>query len=165
MTRANSYIGTSSQRAAFLNSAPEGTLWSDTNGTKGVWVKRDASWVQLSTVPPDPPALGTFSFASGWAANSSVSLTRSGGRVFMDGLVRPTGNITGSSYVTVGTLPINARPGVKCVFAVTGWVAGTSSEYLPRASLYVGADGGVYIYPSAILTAALIDGVSWPATT
>lgn len=42
--RANSYVGTTAERAAFTASAPEGTLWSDTNGDKILWIKKGASW-------------------------------------------------------------------------------------------------------------------------
>ena len=83
----------------------------------------------------------------------------------MDGLFRPAGAISGGSYVTVATIPVNARPGATRVFGATGWIAGTSSEYLPRASVYVAADGVVYLYPVQTLTGVFVDGISWPATT
>lgn len=45
--RANSYIGTTTQRTAFTSSAPEGTLWSDTDGEKILWIKQGASWIPV----------------------------------------------------------------------------------------------------------------------
>ena len=45
--RANSYTGTTTQRTAFTSSAPEGTLWSDTNGDKILWIKQGSAWVQV----------------------------------------------------------------------------------------------------------------------
>lgn len=42
--RANSYTGTTTERTAFTADAPEGTLWSDTNGEKILWIKQGASW-------------------------------------------------------------------------------------------------------------------------
>lgn len=46
-TRANAYRGTSAQRNTFTNSAPEGTIWVDTNGEKIVWVKQGNSWERI----------------------------------------------------------------------------------------------------------------------
>lgn len=45
--RANMYIGTANQRAAFT-SAPEGTHWQDTDGTKLEYVRRSNQWVATS---------------------------------------------------------------------------------------------------------------------
>lgn len=45
--RANSYTGTITERTAFTTSAPEGTLWSDTNGDKVLWIKQGASWIPV----------------------------------------------------------------------------------------------------------------------
>ena len=48
--RANSYTGTTTERTAFTTDAPEGTLWSDTNGDKTLWIKQGASWQKVWTV-------------------------------------------------------------------------------------------------------------------
>ncbi len=167
VARANSYKGTTAQRTAFTATAPEGTTWADTNGDKILWIKQGAVWVRVWPAPavPVPPALGNITYSSGWATNSTVTLTRCDGRIFMDGLFRPAGVISGGSYVTVATIPVNARPGATRVFSATGWIAGTSSEYLPRASVYVAANGVVYLYPVQTLTGVFVDGISWPATT
>ena len=45
--RANSYTGTTAQRDACTSTAPEGTLWSDTNGDKVLWIKQGASWQRV----------------------------------------------------------------------------------------------------------------------
>src|SRR5690625_3467399 len=45
--RANAYRGTSTQRNNFTSSAPEGTIWVDTNGDKEVWVKQGNTWQQI----------------------------------------------------------------------------------------------------------------------
>lgn len=57
--RANAYTGTSAQRTAFTSTAPEGTQWTDTNGTKGTWYLRagvwtggDTGWVTLTPISP-----------------------------------------------------------------------------------------------------------------
>jgi|SRR5690625_762784 len=45
--RANAYRGTSTQRNNFTSSAPEGSIWVDTNGDKEVWVKQGNAWVSI----------------------------------------------------------------------------------------------------------------------
>ena len=165
VTRANSYTGTTAQRTAFTATAPEGTTWADTNGDKILWIKQGAVWVRVwPDVPaPDPPALGTFSFASGWDANSSVSLTRNGGRVHIDGIARPTGIITANAII--GTLPVNARPSTtdQMWYPAVGWVSGHPMPYLPRAAVLIASSGAVQVNPEVHLTAVVLDGISWPA--
>ena len=41
--RANSYKGTQAQRVAFTT-APEGSIWVDTNGDQQLWVRRGTGW-------------------------------------------------------------------------------------------------------------------------
>ena len=55
--RANSYTGTTTQRDAFTSAAPEGSLWSDTNGDKILWIKQGASWQRVWPQPPQPRVL------------------------------------------------------------------------------------------------------------
>ena len=55
VARANSYTGTTTQRTAFTASAPEGTLWSDINGEKFLWIKQGASWSQVWPWPRGVP--------------------------------------------------------------------------------------------------------------
>lgn len=45
--RANHYTGTTTERTAFTSSAPEGTFWTDTNGSKITWTLQGSSWVQV----------------------------------------------------------------------------------------------------------------------
>lgn len=51
--KGNTYSGTSTERSAFTNEAPEGTLWVDTNGVKGIFQKKGANWSQV--LPIDIP--------------------------------------------------------------------------------------------------------------
>lgn len=44
--RANSFTGTSAQRAAFTT-APEGVQWRDTNGTMDQYVRQAGAWVRI----------------------------------------------------------------------------------------------------------------------
>lgn len=63
--RANSYVGTSTQRVAFTT-APEGVHWQDTNGSKQIWARRAGAWVDISP--------STVASASG-AGSAAVALT------------------------------------------------------------------------------------------
>lgn len=45
--RANAYKGTSAQRQSFTSEAPEGVLWKDTNGIRGLYTKWGSGWQQI----------------------------------------------------------------------------------------------------------------------
>lgn len=47
VARANSYKGTGTQRAAFTT-APNGTLWQDTDGNKGLYRKDTSGWFTVA---------------------------------------------------------------------------------------------------------------------
>lgn len=47
VARANSYKGTASARASFTT-APNGTLWQDTDGNKGLYRKDTSAWVTVA---------------------------------------------------------------------------------------------------------------------
>lgn len=47
VARANSYKGTASARASFTT-APNGTLWQDTDGNKGLYRKDTSGWVTVT---------------------------------------------------------------------------------------------------------------------
>lgn len=79
--RANLYIGTSTQRAAFT-SAPEGTHWQDTDGSKLEYVRKSGQWVasiplaNLQTNTANSTARLTTQYGIGFitgAASASVS--------------------------------------------------------------------------------------------
>lgn len=64
--RANAFVGTAAQRAAYVDTATNGQLWQDTNGTKHLWRKDGSAWVR---VVPDAPAMpriltGTVTYAT-----------------------------------------------------------------------------------------------------
>lgn len=61
--RANAYRGTAAARAAFT-SAPEGALWKDTDGTKGLYSYESGSWVLLTI--PGGVTIGTITARSGF---------------------------------------------------------------------------------------------------
>lgn len=59
--RANAYRGTTSERTSFTNSAPEGTIWADTNGGKFLWIKRGNVWDRVDAVPnPNDPYISNW---------------------------------------------------------------------------------------------------------
>lgn len=75
--RANAYVGTSAQRNAFTT-APVGTIWSDTNGSRLVYKRGASSWepvsperveakgkVTITVSNPDPGATVNVTFPSG----------------------------------------------------------------------------------------------------
>lgn len=66
--RANSYKGTSAQRVAFT-SAPEGTLWKDTDGSKILYVRQDSSWI------PVAPSVGVTTVKTGRISASATTTT------------------------------------------------------------------------------------------
>lgn len=64
--RANSYVGTSTQRVAF-SAAPEGVQWQDTNGAKQAWVRKAGAWT-----PSLPVASGSRTGISVTASTAST---------------------------------------------------------------------------------------------
>lgn len=50
--RANAFIGTSQERVAYTDTATNGQLWKDTNGSKALWFKDGATWATV--IPPAP---------------------------------------------------------------------------------------------------------------
>lgn len=126
--RGNMYLGTSAQRTAFTT-APEGTHWQDTNGTKGeyvrksgVWTGGDTGWLSL------PLSLGTGSLMYR-AIGQLVDVRWSGtGFTIPDGqLVNPLSNSTipAAYRPTVtrrGSGALNARPGVSLYVSTAGEV-------------------------------------------
>ena len=108
---ANAYKGTAAQREAFT-AAPDGTLWSDTNGTRKLWMRQAGAWVAVggstavqSWSEPESPASyaapgwsvtsGVFYWKPGLAAGS-VTVQRTGGAIS----VNAKGDITNQTVLT-----------------------------------------------------------------
>lgn len=115
-SRANAYRGTSAQRTSFTNTAPEGTLWTDTNGTKNIWVKQGANWTSIWPQPHyDSGTVDSFlSASSGWSVVGGgtswirrvnnwvvgrVEFNRTGANIS----VNSRGDITNSAFATLNT--------------------------------------------------------------
>lgn len=126
--RANLYIGTSAQRTAFTT-APEGTHWQDTNGTRGEYVRQSGAWVGGDTGWVSLPlSVGTGSLMYR-AIGQLVDVRWSGsGFTIPDGqLVTVLSNSTipaayRPSVVRRGSGALNARPGVSLYVSTTGEV-------------------------------------------
>lgn len=79
--RANSYRGTSAQRTAF-SSAPTGTIWSDTNGSQLVYVKRGSNWIPVT---PEDTGWVAQTVASGFTG--TIRARKVLGLVFVSGVI------------------------------------------------------------------------------
>lgn len=105
--RANSYTGTTSQRTAFTTDAPEGTLWSDTNGEKILWIKQGTGWQRIWPIPDtgwvDLPASVLASGVTG-----SVQVRVVGGMAMFRGLL--TATFVGNTNLPVINMPEPYRP-------------------------------------------------------
>lgn len=104
--RANSYIGTSSQRVAFTT-APEGVEWRDTNGSKlkyvrngGAWVPELVDWTNISTALLSPYRGLLYATRTGRTVELRFSIPNETSGSFP----------SGGSGVTVGTIPEAWRP-------------------------------------------------------
>ena len=108
------------------------------------------------------PVPRTVTYQAGWVTYSTLTASTLHGRCRLDGLARHTSVIPAGGYVHVATLPAGSRPATIRVFAVSGWISGSPSEHLPRASVYIDMDGRIYLYPESGLTGAFLDGISFP---
>ena len=106
-------------------------------------------------------------YESGWSTYSTITLTWTAGRIHMDGLLRPTGTISGVEWVKACTLPAGVRPASSHVFPAVALLSGASvppGRYgAAVAAVEIEANGGVYVYPGAsAITAAHVSGsASW----
>lgn len=143
--RANSFRGTSTQRVNFTDEAGEGTIWTDTNGDKEVWVKQGNAWERAWT-----PGGGGVDFLGkadlGGSNFGSIEIPAS-----RRGQYRKYTFSLSASAETVdsaGLRPVSLRPNgdggenyrsTASVFQGTSLVAGTSSNNsaYPR-TIYVG---------------------------
>ena len=119
--RANTYKGTSVQRNSFTSSAPEGTVWVDTNGEKSVWVKQGNSWKRIW---PEAFTREIYNGASVFSSfESGVSLGATGAYATLDvvegqdvGVVTLNAHFTGVSRPSgtgntpIATIRSNIRP-------------------------------------------------------
>ena len=108
---ANAYKGTAAQREAFT-SAPDGTLWSDTNGTRRLWMRQSGAWVEANSLTDtgwvDLDVPSTVAQRPGAAYTPQVR--RLGNLVHFRGEWNNKPWPAGGGWVTMGTVPTWAAP-------------------------------------------------------
>lgn len=104
-TRGNSYRGTSAQRTAFTSQAPQGTLWSDTNGSQLVYVRKGTGWEEVNQDPED----------SGWQnLLGNIGSGTARWRRYGESVEVEVSGATVSGVVNLSpTLPLAERPSVQ----------------------------------------------------
>lgn len=97
--RGNQYIGTSAQRTAFTT-APEGTHWQDTNGTRLAYVRKSNVWEPLV------PNLGVSEIRAGSYSAATSYVTVNFSPAFPSGTTPfVTAQIISGSGSAVGATP------------------------------------------------------------
>lgn len=84
--RANSYIGTSAEREAVRLLLTEGSLWSDTNGDKALYMLQGSQWVRIWPEVKGPRVTtGWITMQSGWKARTTATnhINRRGDWVYL----------------------------------------------------------------------------------
>lgn len=102
--RANAYTGTTAERNAF--SAPDGVLWTDTDGTRLTYTRKNGQWAPLM---PDTDWVA-LTPAPGFTAVDSPAVRKIGDRVSFKGAFKYSTNIPTSSSTGV---PMFTLPGVQ----------------------------------------------------
>ena len=105
---ANAYKGTAAQREAFT-AAPDGTLWSDTNGTRQLWMRQSGAWV-VANSPTDTGWIPiTLNAPYTQQGPLPMSVRRIGDVVYPRWGVSNTGLTSAGTY-SIGTVPVGFRP-------------------------------------------------------
>ena len=105
---ANAYKGTAAQREAFT-AAPDGTLWSDTNGTRRLWMRQAGAWV-VANSPTDTGWVPiTLNAPYTQQGQLPMSVRRIGDVVYPRWGVSNTGLTSAGTY-SIGTVPVGFRP-------------------------------------------------------
>lgn len=100
--RGNMYVGTSAQRVAFTT-APEGTHWQDTNGTRWEYVRQSGAWVVAT--PRMASNNGVVISAPGGNTTTTLAVT------FPVGLFSATPTVSIQNYSPLSThATIATRP-------------------------------------------------------
>ena len=110
--RANLYVGTKSERAAFT-SAPEGVRWQDTDGLKGLWVRQSGAWVGGDT--------GWVTITNPTGVSGSAKYRQIGKQVsFVAAWTLTTPLTPGSVLVLSNVLPTGVRPSANTPISAVG---------------------------------------------
>lgn len=151
--RANSYIGTSAQRAAFTT-APEGTHWQDTNSTRALYVRQSSAWVEIWS--PAPASWVSLTPVSPWVADATYPPAYK----IQNGIVYFRGRVSGSiANSTMFNLPVGARPTFLSFYVLERG----SATLLSRVTV---DPSGAFVHSSTTATAAgnavSLNGVVFP---
>lgn len=151
--RGNMYIGTSAQRNAFT-SAPEGTHWQDTNGTKLEYVRQSGVWVALL---PDSGWVNCTLAAGVSQQGANLPQVRSIGKMcFIRWGVSGAGFSAGVDKLAF-TLPVGFRPSQPDLYCN---IAANSAA--AAAITIITSSGSVSVRPSATVgTYYMWSGISW----
>ena len=155
--RANSYMGTTTERTAFTTAAPEGTLWSDTNGEKILWIKQGASWVAVwgNGQSLGSPAGMITQYAgatapSSWLLCQGQAVSRTGYAALFAAIGTAYGAGDGSTTFNVPNLQGRVPVGLQtsdAAFNTLGKTGGAKTHTLTNAEIpahqhYMDQDGG-----------------------
>lgn len=105
---ANAYKGTAAQREAFT-AAPDGTLWSDTNGTRRLWMRQSGAWVEANSLTDTGWIPVTLNAPYTQQGPLPMSVRRIGDVVYPRWGVNNTGLTSAGTY-SIGTVPVGFRP-------------------------------------------------------
>lgn len=131
--RANTYIGTSSQRTAFT-SAANGTHWQDTNGNQWEWVRLGGAWVVSG--PRVATGTGVTISAPGGGTTTSQSI------LFPSGLFTATPAVTIQNYSPLSThFSVALRPSSVTTSGFALNVYNTSSSTITVTLGWIAAQG------------------------
>lgn len=100
--RANAYVGTSAQRNAFTT-APVGTIWSDTNGSRLVYKRGASSWEPI-TPPVEDTGWVSVTLSGGWTAPQAFQMRRIGSVVYSRGSLLNS-SFNNTTFTTMGNIP------------------------------------------------------------
>lgn len=146
--RANTYVGTSSQRG-LLNDAPSGVLWQDTDGGKVLWRREGINWVPtVWRGAGSSSEMNSFSPPNGFQwfnTSDSCNYIRLGGS-WVGGKV----SVSPASGFS-GTIDIISSGGtVQLVFDLTGSFQGDTllSDPLPQEFLQALPPSGIFPIPA-----------------
>lgn len=119
-------------------------------------------WQTIAAAPTGWTNLTTYGTVGG-NVNSTLQTNRIGNMVFANGILRPnSGTIPGGESTSVGVVAHPPGGGKTVTIPVTGYIAGHSLPYAPRAVLRISSSGNMTLYTEGVLSWVEIND-SWLA--
>lgn len=139
--RANTRIGTASERTVFRPLAKEGTIWVDTSGEKAVWVKQGNAWKKLWPEEDSGWVTSFLRAQSGWKTYTGTAnrVRRIGDWVSI--AYRFTRNGAAISVPATGDIPNQTVAILNPEWRPKSWQTLDSGESGRVASFSVGSNG------------------------